>query len=84
MGDIAKISTRSFNPVKNPGVTIEHYSIPAFDEKGFPIFEMSDNIKSNKYILSPTSVLASKLNPNTKRVWRPVCITSHAWSYVNI
>lgn len=78
LGDIAKISTASFNPAKNHGVMLEHYSIPAFDEKKFPVFETSDNIKSNKYTLSSSSVLASRLNPETKRIWRPLCISSNA------
>lgn len=78
LGDIAKICTTSFNPTKNSGVKLEHYSIPAFDENKFPVFETSNDIKSNKYILSSSSVLASKLNPETKRIWRPLCITSYA------
>ena len=78
LGDIAKICTSSFNPTKNPGVKLEHYSIPAFDENKYPVFETSNDIKSNKYILSSSSVLASKLNPETKRIWRPLCITSYA------
>ena len=78
LGDIARISTKSFNPAKKSGTKIEHYSIPAFDENRFPVFELSDDIKSNKYIISPNSVLASKLNPDTKRIWRPMCITSNA------
>ncbi len=78
LADVAKISTKSFNPAKNPGVKLEHYSIPAFDEKKFPVFETSDDIKSNKYILSSISVLASKLNPDTKRIWRPMCLTDNA------
>ena len=78
LADVAKISTKSFNPAKNPGIKLEHYSIPAFDEKKFPVFETSDDIKSNKYILSSISVLASKLNPDTKRIWRPMCLTDNA------
>lgn len=78
IGDIATIKTNSFNPQKNPGVMLEHYSIPAYDEQHFPVFEPSDNVKSNKYILTDNSVLASKLNPDTKRIWRPMCLTDHA------
>ena len=78
LGDIATIKTTSFNPLKNPGVRLEHYSIPAYDEQHFPVFESSDNVKSNKYILTENSVLASKLNPDTKRIWRPICLTDHA------
>ena len=57
---------------------LEHYSIPAYDEQHFPVFEPSDNVKSNKYVLTDNSVLASKLNPDTKRIWRPICLTDHA------
>ena len=78
LGDIATIKTNSFNPQKNPGVMLEHYSIPAYDEQHFPLFESSDNVKSNKYILTDNSVLASKLNPDTKRIWRPMCLTDQA------
>ena len=78
LGDIATIKTTSFNPLKNPGVRLEHYSIPAYDEQHFPVFESSDNVKSNKYILTENFVLASKLNPDTKRIWRPMCLTDHA------
>lgn len=76
--DIATIKTNSFNPQKNPKVMLEHYSIPAYDEQHFPVFEPSDNVKSNKYVLTDNSVLASKLNPDTKRIWRPICLTDHA------
>jgi len=78
IGDIATIKTNSFNPQKNPKVMLEHYSIPAYDEQHFPVFEPSDNVKSNKYVLTDNSVLASKLNPDTKRIWRPICLTDHA------
>lgn len=78
LGDIATIKTNSFNPQKNPGVMLEHYSIPAYDEQHFPLFESSDNVKSNKYILTDNSILVSKLNPDTKRIWRPMCLTDQA------
>lgn len=72
---IARISTEVFAPTKNPNVQVEHYSIPAYDEKRYPILEISDGIKSNKYRLTSNSVMISKLNPDTKRIWRPYCIT---------
>ena len=80
LGDIAEIKTNSFNPQKNPDVLIEHYSIPAFDENKYPVFEYSSGVKSNKYILSNNSVMISKLNPDTKRVWRPLCLSDFAVS----
>ena len=80
LGDIASIKTNSFSPAKNPNVMLEHYSIPAFDEQKYPVFELASNVKSNKYILTDNSVMISKLNPNTKRVWRPMCISEFAVS----
>ena len=54
LGDIAAIKTNSFSPTKNPTVMLEHYSIPAFDEQKYPVFELASNVKSNKYILGFT------------------------------
>jgi type I restriction enzyme S subunit len=36
-----------------------------------PLFEVGVSIKSNKYKVFPQSILVSKLNPETKRVWLP-------------
>ena len=75
LGDIAEIKTTAFKPDKEPDVIVEHYSIPALDEKHFPVFELAEGIKSNKYLLNKNSVMISKLNPDTKRVWRPLCLS---------
>ena len=80
LGDIASIKTNSFSPVKNPDAQLEHYSIPAYDEQNYPVFESAAGVKSNKYILSKNSVMISKLNPDTKRVWRPMCLSELAVS----
>lgn len=78
LGDIAFISKKSLNPSKEPETMLEHYSIPAFDESRFPIFELSTSIKSNKFLVDDDCLLISKLNPTTKRVWRPYCLTDKA------
>lgn len=78
LGKLAVIRTDSWSPAKNPDVLIEHYSIPAFDEYHCPVFEPAADIKSNKYFLTPDSVMISKLNPNTKRIWRPLCLSEYA------
>ena len=75
LGSVARISTEVFSPSKKPNVEVEHYSIPSYDEKRYPVFESSDGIKSNKYRLTSNSVMISKLNPDTKRIWRPYCIS---------
>lgn len=77
LGQIAVIKTDSWSPAKNPDVVVEHYSIPSFDEKHYPMFEIASGIRSNKYILTPDSVMISKLNPDTKRIWRPMCLSKH-------
>jgi len=73
-----ELSNKAFNPIKNTGVLIEHYSIPAYDINKFPVFEISDKIKSNKYILNNNNFVISKLNPATKRIWRPYCLSERA------
>lgn len=77
LGKIATISTKSINPLKQPELYLEHYSIPAYDEQHYPVFEYASEIKSNKYILTNNSVLISKLNPDTKRIWRPLCLSTN-------
>lgn len=76
LAQIATMKTDSWSPTKFPDAEVEHYSIPAFDEQHYPVFEAASAIKSNKYILSPESVMISKLNPETKRIWRPMCLSS--------
>lgn len=77
-GEVATISNKSFNPLKEPEILLEHYSIPAFDEARFPVFELSTSIKSNKFIIDASCFMISKLNPTTKRVWKPYCLTGNA------
>ena len=78
LGDVAIIFNKSFNPLKQPETMLEHYSIPAFDETRYPVFELSTAIKSNKFIVDADCFMISKLNPTTKRVWRPYCMTDNA------
>ena len=78
LGEVATISNKSFNTLKEPEILLEHYSIPAFDEARFPVFELSTSIKSNKFIIDASCFMISKLNPTTKRVWKPYCLTGNA------
>lgn len=75
---LVKISTESVRPNNNPEVKYEHYSIPAFDSNKFPAFDLGAEIKSNKYVVKNNSILVSKLNPTTKRIWIPLNVTSNA------
>ena len=78
LGEVATILNKSFNPLKEPEMLLEHYSIPAFDEARFPVFDLSTSIKSNKFIIDASCFMISKLNPTTKRVWKPYCLTENA------
>lgn len=78
LGEVATISNKSFNPLKEAERMLEHYSIPAFDEARFPVFEPSTSIKSNKFVIDASCFMISKLNPTTKRVWKPYCLTENA------
>ena len=78
LGNLVEMVKKVFNPAKEKETMLEHYSIPAFDDDKFPVFESSSKIKSNKYIINKDCFMISKLNPTTKRVWRPYCLTGNA------
>ena len=69
LGDLVSIQTSSINPARNEKSLFLHYSIPAYDEKKLPKLEKGSEIKSNKYIIRRNSILVSKLNPETYRIW---------------
>ncbi len=60
----------SVKPDKHPTLTYNHYSLPAFDNGMLPVNEHGSEIKSNKYEVLPNSILVSKLNPGTPRIWQ--------------
>ena len=59
----------SVKPAQNPDNKFLHFSLPAFDANKEPSIELGSDIKSNKYQVEPFSILMSKLNPKTPRVW---------------
>ncbi|WP_394206967.1 restriction endonuclease subunit S [Pseudomonas putida] len=78
VGDLASQKKGSVNPLASPGVLYEHYSLPAFDSGQAPVFELGQEIKSNKTPLPGEAVLLSKLNPHIPRVWLPVSCGANA------
>lgn len=72
------IETQSVNPQNDLNKVYEHYSIPAYDSKRYPVFENASSIASNKYKVFEDCVLVSKLNPQFPRVWMPLCLTDNA------
>lgn len=69
VGEFAKHLKTPINPAKSPAVIFNQYSIPAYDNSFTTELSAGDTIKSGKYQVEPMSILVSKLNPATPRVW---------------
>lgn len=69
LNTFASLITESVKPLDEPDKLWEHFSIPAFDEGKAPVNELGCKIKSGKYRVKKSAVLASKLNPDTERTW---------------
>lgn len=72
VGMIAAIDRRSVTVSEFESVEVEHFSLPAFDAGRVPARCPGSSIRSNKFSISEPSVLISKLNPHTPRVWHAV------------
>jgi type I restriction enzyme, S subunit len=75
--DVLSLSREAVDPSEHPTETFDHYSIPAFDSGCWPSPDTGAEIKSQKLLVAPGSVLISKLNPRTPRVWIPQ--ERHQW-----
>jgi type I restriction enzyme S subunit len=71
VAEVSDFSRSSINPAEFPGETFDHYSLPAYDEGRTPKGELGSGIMSNKLVVTPNSVLLSKLNPHIPRIWLP-------------
>lgn len=77
INELTSISRDGLAPNKYPDEIFEHYSIPAFDEGSLPKTEGGIQIMSNKFIVPSDSILLSKMNPTTPRVWLPTVSNIH-------
>jgi type I restriction enzyme S subunit len=71
VGDIATLNRGAVNPGDFATETFDHFSLPAFDNGRSPKVELGSAIMSNKFTVTPKSVLLSKLNPHIPRIWLP-------------
>ncbi len=71
VSDLATLNRGAVNPGDFPTETFDHFSLPAFDNGRTPKVEPGSAIMSNKFTVTPNSVLLSKLNPHIPRVWLP-------------
>lgn len=78
LDDKLTTSTQSVNPQKIQEEYVWHYSIPAFDAEKLPTRDIPLSILSNKYIVPDNAILVSKLNPDTKRIWRTMSCFKNA------
>lgn len=67
--EYAAVHTASVNPRAAGDARFAHYSLPAFDANQLPSVEPASEIRSTKHAVARTSVLWSKLNPRTERLW---------------
>ena len=71
LADLVVVHRDSVAPREIENETVDHYSIPAFDDNRMPAAEFGSTIKSNKFAVQTGSVLVSRLNPRIPRVWLP-------------
>ena len=71
VSDLATLNRGAVNPGDFPTETFDHFSLPAFDNGRTPKVELGSAIMSNKFTVTPNSVLLSKLNPHIPRIWLP-------------
>jgi type I restriction enzyme S subunit len=71
VGDLIALNRGAVNPGDFPTETFDHFSLPAFDNGRSPKMELGCAIMSNKFVVTPNSVLLSKLNPHIPRIWLP-------------
>ena len=69
--DVAVHGRELIRPMESPDALYDHYSLPAYDRGRMPVEEPGGAIGSNKYRVAADSVLVSRLNPYTPRVWLP-------------
>ena len=72
------ISTQSVNPQKLKDEYVWHYSIPAYDDDHLPTLDIPSSILSNKYLVPDNAILVSKLNPDSRRIWRTISCFENA------
>ncbi|MFJ4414260.1 restriction endonuclease subunit S [Streptomyces sp. NPDC088925] len=69
VGQIAILRKDQVAPEVLPSELVAHYSLPAFDKGAMPDVTNPRSIRSGKFLINGNSVLLSKLNPGTPRVW---------------
>lgn len=69
ISEIALHVKNNIKPASFENKSFFHFSLPAFDNGQRPTKELGSEILSNKYQVIKNSILVSKLNPRTPRIW---------------
>lgn len=69
LSEIALHIKNNVKPSSFENKSFFHFSLPAFDNEQRPTKELGREILSNKYQVLKNSILVSKLNPKTPRIW---------------
>ena len=69
LSELTSAARSTVNPVKLGSSTVDHYSLPAFDDTQLPERGPASLIKSSKLLIDRNSVLVSRLNPRIDRSW---------------
>lgn len=72
LGDVATVQRTIIDPAASGTTMVDHFSLPAFDERHLPVRQSGAEIKSGKQRIDDVSVLVSRLNPHIPRVWYAV------------
>ena len=69
LSKLTSAARSTVNPAKLGNSTVDHYSLPAFDDTQLPERGAASAIKSSKLVVDRNSVLVSRLNPRIDRSW---------------
>jgi type I restriction enzyme S subunit len=69
LSQIVSCARNQIMPESVAADVVAHYSLPSFDAGQLPELVPPEMIKSGKFLVDGPSVLLSKLNPATPRVW---------------
>lgn len=69
LGPFITIDKTGIEPNKYPHELFDYFSLPAYDSGKSQETVFGREIDSNKFLIKANTILVSKLNPRTKRVW---------------
>lgn len=69
LGPFITIDKTGIEPNKYPHELFDYFSLPAYDSGKSQETVFGSEIDSNKFLIKANTILVSKLNPRTKRVW---------------